>query len=112
VRIGAHTAIAACTGVSGSTRIGRRCMIGGAVAIAGHIEIADDVVITGASSVTTSIRAAGMYSGTMPLEPARAWRRMVGRFKRLDAYVGRIRALERARGAAAMDDTEREDTDE
>ncbi|MHB1816320.1 MAG: UDP-3-O-(3-hydroxymyristoyl)glucosamine N-acyltransferase, partial [Steroidobacteraceae bacterium] len=29
VHIGAHTALAACVGVSGSTRIGRRCMIGG-----------------------------------------------------------------------------------
>ena len=30
VRVGAHTALAACVGVSGSTSIGRRCMIGGA----------------------------------------------------------------------------------
>ena len=30
VRIGAHTAIAACVGISGSTTVGKRCMIGGA----------------------------------------------------------------------------------
>jgi UDP-3-O-[3-hydroxymyristoyl] glucosamine N-acyltransferase len=29
VRIGAHTAIAGCTGISGSTTVGKRCMIGG-----------------------------------------------------------------------------------
>ena len=37
VRIGAHTVIAGCTGISGSTTIGKRCMIGGAVGVAGHV---------------------------------------------------------------------------
>jgi UDP-3-O-[3-hydroxymyristoyl] glucosamine N-acyltransferase len=36
VRIGAHTVIAGCTGISGSTTIGRNCMIAGAVGIGGH----------------------------------------------------------------------------
>lgn len=83
VQIGAHTAIAACTGVSGSTRIGARCMIGGACGLAGHIEICDDVVITGKSSVTKSIRVPGMYSSTIPIEPIKRWWRIVARFKRL-----------------------------
>ena len=112
VRIGTHTAIAACTGISGSTRIGRRCMIGGAVGIAGHLEIADDVVITAGTSVTHSISQPGMYSGAMPGEPSSTWRRMVGRFKRLDSYVARIRALERAQGLAAADDKGRNSGDD
>jgi UDP-3-O-[3-hydroxymyristoyl] glucosamine N-acyltransferase len=112
VRIGAHTAIAACTGISGSTRIGQRCMIGGAVGIGGHLEIADDVVITAATSVSHSIREAGMYSSTLPLEPAKTWRRMVARFKRLDSYVARIRALERAQGLAAGTEKGRDSDDE
>jgi len=112
VRIGAHTAIAACTGISGSVRIGRRCMIGGAVGIGGHLEIADDVVITAASGVTHSLREPGMYSGTLPLEPAATWRRMVARFKRLDSYVARIRALERAQGLVQADDKGRDSGDE
>ena len=37
VTIGAHTAIAALVGISGSTSIGAGCMIGGASIIAGHI---------------------------------------------------------------------------
>ncbi|HEX4152842.1 MAG TPA: UDP-3-O-(3-hydroxymyristoyl)glucosamine N-acyltransferase [Steroidobacteraceae bacterium] len=82
VTIGAHTAIAACTGISGSTTIGRRCMIGGMVGFAGHLTIADDVVITGCSLVSASIREAGSYSSGMPTVPTRAWRRMVAHFRR------------------------------
>ena len=84
VIIGAHTAIAACTGISGSTTIGRRCMIGGMVGFAGHLTIADDVVITGCTLVSASIREAGSYSSGMPAVPTRVWRRMVAHFRRFD----------------------------
>jgi UDP-3-O-[3-hydroxymyristoyl] glucosamine N-acyltransferase len=84
VVIGAHTAIAACTGISGSTVIGQRCMIGGMVGFAGHLSIADDVVITGCSLVSASIRQAGSYSSGMPAVETRLWRRMVAHLRRLD----------------------------
>jgi UDP-3-O-[3-hydroxymyristoyl] glucosamine N-acyltransferase len=98
VRIGAHTAIAACTGISGSTSIGRRCMIGGHCGFAGHISVADDVVITGYSMISRSIARAGVYSSGIPFEEARAWRRLVGRFKRLPQLEGRVRTLEQNAG--------------
>jgi UDP-3-O-[3-hydroxymyristoyl] glucosamine N-acyltransferase len=85
VSIGAHTAIAGCVGISGSTTIGKRCMIGGGVGIAGHLTIADDVVITGCSLVSASIRQAGSYSSGMPAVETRLWRRMVAHLRRLDA---------------------------
>jgi UDP-3-O-[3-hydroxymyristoyl] glucosamine N-acyltransferase len=84
VVIGAHTAIAACTGISGSTVIGRRCMIGGMVGFAGHLTIADDVVVTGCSLVSASIKKAGSYSSGMPTVETRLWRRMVAHLRRLD----------------------------
>jgi UDP-3-O-[3-hydroxymyristoyl] glucosamine N-acyltransferase len=84
VVIGAHTAIAACTGISGSTVIGRRCMIGGMVGFAGHLTIADDVVVTGCSLVSASIKQAGSYSSGMPTVETRLWRRMVAHLRRLD----------------------------
>ncbi|MFO1399968.1 MAG: UDP-3-O-(3-hydroxymyristoyl)glucosamine N-acyltransferase [Steroidobacteraceae bacterium] len=112
VRIGAHTAIAACTGVSGSTRIGQRCMIGGAVGIAGHLEIGDDVVLMAATNVTRSIREPGMYASVIPLEPVSKWRRLVARFKRLDNYAARLRALERAQGLGGGGDGERDGDDD
>ncbi len=83
VTIGAHTAIAGCTGISGSTTLGKRCMIGGMVGFAGHLTIADDVVITGCSLVSASIKEAGSYSSGMPAVPTRAWRRMVAQLRRL-----------------------------
>jgi UDP-3-O-[3-hydroxymyristoyl] glucosamine N-acyltransferase len=95
VRVGAHSALAACVGVSGSTSIGRRCMIGGQVGIGGHLTIADDVVITGCTMVSHSITGPGVYSGGIPLEEAHVWRRLVARFKRLDSLATRLKALER-----------------
>lgn len=98
VRIGAHSALAALTGVSGSTTIGKRCMIGGACGFAGHITIADDVVITGCSVISNSIPHPGLYSSTLPIEEAHVWRRLVARFKRSGVLEERLRRLERAAG--------------
>jgi UDP-3-O-[3-hydroxymyristoyl] glucosamine N-acyltransferase len=84
VVIGAHTAIAACTGISGSTVIGQRCMIGGMVGFAGHLSIADDVVITGYSLISASIKQPGSYSSGIPAVETRLWRRIVAHIRRLD----------------------------
>lgn len=84
-RIGAHTVIAGCVGISGSSVIGSRCMIGGAVGIAGHLEIGDGVVVTGYSLVTHSLPGPGVYSSGMPAIEARKWRRAVAKLRRLDA---------------------------
>jgi UDP-3-O-[3-hydroxymyristoyl] glucosamine N-acyltransferase len=95
VVIGAHTAIAACVGIAGSTRVGKRCMIGGAAVIVGHLEICDDVMVGFHGTVTRSIRAPGVYSGCIPVEEAARWRRNVARFKSLDEQAQRLGKLER-----------------
>ncbi len=95
VRIGAHTVVAGCVGISGSTVIGRRCMIGGAVGIVGHLEIGDEVAVTGYSMVTHSLPGPGTYSSGTPAMPAREWRRTVARLRRLEATERRLAALER-----------------
>lgn len=92
--IGAHTAIAACTGIAGSTRIGKRCMIGGAAGIGGHLNIADDVVLLGRAMVTGHITEAGVYGSGLPLAPAREWRKTVARVRRLERVDVRIKRLE------------------
>jgi len=94
-RIGAHTVVAGCVGISGSSIIGSRCMIGGAVGIAGHLEIGDDVIVTGYSLVTHSLPGPGTYSSGMPAIPAAEWRRAVAGLHRLDA-----RRKKGARGGA------------
>ncbi len=80
--IGAHSAVAGCVGIAGSTTIGKRCMIGSGVGIAGHLSIADDVVITGYSLITKSLKTSGSYSSGMPAVKSSTWRRMVGHMRR------------------------------
>lgn len=66
VEIGANTAIAAQTGISGSTKIGENCLIGGQVGVAGHLSIAPKTIITGRSGVTKSIKSPGQTLGGFP----------------------------------------------
>ena len=98
VRIGEHTIIAACTAIAGSVHIGRHCVIGGAVAIAGHLRIADHVTITGMTLVSHSIREPGTYSSGLPVDENHRWRRNVARFRRLEGFARRLRALEQRLG--------------
>jgi UDP-3-O-[3-hydroxymyristoyl] glucosamine N-acyltransferase len=84
VHIGAHTAIAGCAGIAGSTRIGKHCMIGGAANIVGHLDIADRVVIHAAAVVTKSIRKAGTYGGH-PAEDSRSWARHTALLHQMDS---------------------------
>jgi UDP-3-O-[3-hydroxymyristoyl] glucosamine N-acyltransferase len=98
VRIGAHTVVAGCTGISGSTTIGRNCMIAGAVGIGGHLDIPDGTVITGLTMVSRSIRKPGVYSGALPLDEAAQWRRNAARFRQLDTLAKRVARLERRHG--------------
>ena len=55
VEIGENTAIAAQTGISGSTKIGKNCLIAGQVGFVGHLQIADGSRIGAKSGVTKSI---------------------------------------------------------
>jgi UDP-3-O-[3-hydroxymyristoyl] glucosamine N-acyltransferase len=66
VDVGANTAIAAQTGISGSTKIGENCLIAGQVGIAGHLTIAPKTIITGRAGVTKSIKQAGQVVGGYP----------------------------------------------
>jgi UDP-3-O-[3-hydroxymyristoyl] glucosamine N-acyltransferase len=98
VRIGEHTAMAAQSGVSGSTVIGKRCMFAGQSGLVGHITICDDVVIGGATMVSKDIREPGFYSASFPAEKDREWKRKVARFRRLDHLAQRVASLEKGDG--------------
>ena len=95
VRIGAHTAMAGCAAVAGSTRIGAHCAIGGAARIIGHLTIADHVTISAAAVVTKSITRSGTYAGTLPSAPSREWAKTVAHLRSLDRLTKRIRDLEK-----------------
>lgn len=83
VKIGQGSAIAAKTGIAGSTTIGKGCIIGGAVGIAGHLTIADGVVLTGRTFVTKSISQAGSYSSGTTAMPTADWRRAAVKFRQM-----------------------------
>ena len=83
VKIGAHTAIAAKSGIAGSTTIGKNCILAGAVGVVGHINIADNVTITGMSIVTKSISEAGSYSSGTGQFETNHWKRTVVRLRQL-----------------------------
>lgn len=94
VFIGAHTALAGCAMIAGSTRVGRNCLIAGDVGIAGHLTIADGVTITARTLVNHSItEPGGVYSGALPMDEARAWRRNSARFRELNQLAKTVKKL-------------------
>lgn len=94
VQIGENTAMAAMTGISGSTHFGRNCTVSGAVGVAGHLEIGDRVHFTGQAMVTRSFPDPGSYSSGIPAMPSGEWRRNVARFRHLDELSRRLKQLE------------------
>ncbi len=108
-RIGAHSALAACVAIAGSSVVGKRCILGGRVGLTGHITLCDDVVVLGTTFISRNITKPGMYSSALPGEEAGAWRRIVARIKRLDSMAKRMRALEKHVGFSAMDSDSSED---
>jgi UDP-3-O-[3-hydroxymyristoyl] glucosamine N-acyltransferase len=104
VRIGEHTVIAGCVGISGSAVIGRRCMLGGMVGVVGHLEICDDVLVTGRTMISSSIRQPGTYSSALAADEAKRFRRNAARFQKLDELAKRVRRLESAGGTPEQEE--------
>ena len=95
VHIGAHTAMAAMTGIAGSARIGRRCMFAGKAGTVGHVTVCDDVTILGRCTVSKDITEPGAYGSSFTHEPIRKWNRMVAQFRRLGRLFDRVTELEK-----------------
>ncbi len=93
--IGAHTAMAGMSGISGSATVGKRCMLAGQSGVVGHVTICDDVVVSGKAVISKDITEPGVYAGTFTAEPAREWGRKVARFRRLDQLIERVNKLEK-----------------
>jgi len=74
-RIGAHTAMAGCSGIAGSSSLGERCMVGAGARVLGHLAVCDDVRISAGTVISRSIRKPGTYSGLFPADEHAAWLR-------------------------------------
>ncbi len=94
VEIGAHSALAGCSGIAGSGKVGKRCILGGGAGVQGHLELGDDVVISGMTKVTRSLADSGAYTGGVPAMPHREWQKNVARFKRLDELTKKVKLMQ------------------
>jgi len=94
VRIGEHTAMAAMTGIAGSTTIGKRCLFAGKSGAVGHITICDDVVVAAQSFISKDVTEPGTYAASFPADKARSWAKQLARFRRLGVLIERVKKLE------------------
>ena len=95
VVVGAHTAMASMTGISGSTKIGKRCIFGGQSGTVGHISICDDVIVSARAAVTKNVTEPGVYASVLPAEPAKTWNKRLALLRRLGNLQKRVARLER-----------------
>jgi UDP-3-O-[3-hydroxymyristoyl] glucosamine N-acyltransferase len=96
VEIGQNTAMAAMSGIAGSTKIGSSCTLSGCTAIIGHLTIAAGTHFTVGTIVSKSNDKAGVFSsGTGAAQDNKSWRKSAARFKQLDGMAKKIRDLEK-----------------
>lgn len=95
VKIGAHTVIAAQTGISGSSVLGRHVTIGGQVGIADHCTLEDQSVAGAQAGIPTgkTIRSGQVVWGT-PARPLDKFKEAYFWFARLPELAARIKKLE------------------
>jgi len=94
VEIGQNTAIAAQTGVAGSTKIGKNCLIGGQVGIVGHIVIGDRVKIQAQSGISRNVKDDEVLQGS-PALPYSDYNKSYVHFKNLPKLVNKIDEFEK-----------------
>ncbi len=104
VEIGENTAIAAQTGISGSSKIGKNCVIGGQVGISGHITIADGSQIGAQSGVSNSIKEPNQKWFGSPVSSVKEGLKASILYKQLPEIYERLKAIEiKLKGSKAKD---------
>jgi UDP-3-O-[3-hydroxymyristoyl] glucosamine N-acyltransferase len=93
-KIGEDSAIAAQTGISGSSTIGRNVTISGQVAIAGHLTVGDNIILAGRCGVTGNLDKPGVYSGIPPI-PHKDWLKSSVVFQKIPEMKKTISSLEK-----------------
>lgn len=95
VQIGAHTVIAAQTGISGSSVLGHHVIVGGQVGIAEHCTLEDNSIAGAQAGIPTgkTIRSGQVVWGT-PARRLDKFKEQYAWFARLPELGGRIKKLE------------------
>lgn len=106
VEIGDNTAMAALTGIAGSTKIGKNCMFAGQVGIAGHLTIGDHVKIGAMAGVSNNIKANSTVLGAPAMDIDRALKTLVV-YRRLpelrDQVIGLKKEIEEIKSKVNKD---------
>jgi len=92
VTIDEHSAIAAQTGISGSTTVGKRVIIAGQVGFVGHIHIGDDSFIGAQAGVSKAVDPGSKITGT-PARDLMTMRRIEAAQQSLPTLLKEIKAL-------------------
>ncbi|RZK75189.1 MAG: UDP-3-O-(3-hydroxymyristoyl)glucosamine N-acyltransferase [Pedobacter sp.] len=94
VDVGAHSVVAAQTGISGSTKLGEKSVIGGQVGIAGHLSLAKGTQVGAQAGINFNTTEENKQWHGSPAQPLRDWMRASVIFKQLPAIVKRVAMLE------------------
>lgn len=81
VVVGENTAMAAQTGVAGSSVIGKNCLFGGQVGIAGHVKVADRTTVGAKSGIIGNVRKPGLVLFGTPGIDHRTYMKAYAKFK-------------------------------
>lgn len=93
VDVGAHSVVAAQTGISGSTKLGENSVIGGQVGIAGHLNLGKRTQVGAQAGINFDTEENKQWHGS-PAQPLREWMRSTVIFKKLPEVDKRVRELE------------------
>jgi UDP-3-O-[3-hydroxymyristoyl] glucosamine N-acyltransferase len=94
VELGVNTAMAACSGIAGSTKVGKNCILAGMVGLAGHLNVPDNTIFAAYTGVPNNIKEAGIYQG-IPAIPVAQFRRASVVYKQLPELQKTIIALQK-----------------
>lgn len=93
VEVGAHSVVAAQTGISGSTKLGENSVIGGQVGIAGHLNLGKRTQVGAKAGINFDTEDNKQWHGS-PAQPLKEWMRSTVIFKKLPEVDKRVRELE------------------
>ncbi|WP_199117893.1 UDP-3-O-(3-hydroxymyristoyl)glucosamine N-acyltransferase [Pedobacter sp. ASV28] len=93
VDVGAHSVVAAQTGISGSTKLGENSVIGGQVGIAGHLTLGKGTQVGAQAGINFDTEENKQWHGS-PAQPLKEWMRATVIFKKLPDMDRKVRELE------------------
>lgn len=94
VRLGENTAMAAYSGIAGSTTVGKNCIFAGQAGAVGHVTVCDNVQAMARCTLSKSVTEPGSYSSGLLMYETPKWRKNAVRFGQLNDMAQRLKKLE------------------